>query len=641
MTGPDRKLPTPRVGAARSALGPALLAALAPAACLDEIEDPGAPAEMCQTSEDCDAEAGEICDEGVCWGGPPDDRRFAAVLSPPEDRDDLAPTEIPELEVEDDGHLSAVEFEAARAIAGRVVLACDDIDRDAAVCEDDLSIPARVDLERPSRLPGRRPLSRTFTAAGGAGEGEAAFEEVLPPRAEGDPPYRVKVRPITPEARTLDERDWEDTAPPVRTTLDPAEAADGAIVWELGRADEHVRAAGRVVDAAGQGVGGQRVYAEGRFPGQSERERVSTRVTTGSDGAFELRVPIGLDGPIDLIASPPPGESAPELARRGVNLDDLADEDDSIGDLDDVSELVEPIAVPDLVVPSHPSPRRFALPIEGKDPGGGSAPVADAEVSLRAELASQDGIDARVVATATTDEDGIAELSLIPAGEENRAYEVAVTPAAGDIHAAVRDVEIQVGPGSDDATNVLPPLALDQRTLLDGIVVAADGAPVAGARVDARPATELLWSLGEAERERVEGYGVESTTADDAGRFELWLDPMLGSRAGVYDLEIVPPARALSARWLADGIALDPERSAIDLDAIELPPVANARGVVTAEGEPVPGAEIRLYEIGAKESLCAAEYAPGGDACEPPARLRGLERAGDDGRVWLHLPNRP
>ena len=60
------------------------------AGCLDV---PSGPDVECSTTSDCDSASGEICDEGVCWGNPPQGM-YAVVISPPSSRKDLVPREL-------------------------------------------------------------------------------------------------------------------------------------------------------------------------------------------------------------------------------------------------------------------------------------------------------------------------------------------------------------------------------------------------------------------------------------------------------------------------------------------------------------------------------------------------------------------
>ena len=79
---------TPSVGARRLALG--AVGPLMMAACIAAPGPDDRPA--CTSVADCNGVAGEVCDEGVCWGDPPIGS-FAAVLSPASP-DSAARTEV-------------------------------------------------------------------------------------------------------------------------------------------------------------------------------------------------------------------------------------------------------------------------------------------------------------------------------------------------------------------------------------------------------------------------------------------------------------------------------------------------------------------------------------------------------------------
>ncbi|MBT8493827.1 MAG: hypothetical protein KJO07_12260, partial [Deltaproteobacteria bacterium] len=74
----------------------------------------------------------------------------------------------------------------------------------------------------------------------------------------------------------------------------------------------------------------------------------------------------------------------------------------------------------------------------------------------------------------------------------------------------------------------------------------------------------------------------------------------------------------------------------IALGTVRLPPASWARGVVSAGGEPLMGAEVRIYEIDDGSTLCEQIT---GAVCTPTARLRGIWVSAPDGWVRLVLPN--
>ncbi len=603
------------------------IAALASlAGCLEEVALHEEVEAMCEVQQDCNVAAGEVCDQGVCWGNPPASAELAAVLIPPDNRPDLATTEIPLLDIAADGMIHGLEFEEAATLGGRVLLACSDLDL-GVDCGDETSIPARIHVTRPSSIPGGRAFSRTVTARGGVGPGEKAFTLRLPPVGPGEPPYEATIRPTDPEIGIQGGDSLEAAAPPLRLTLEPS-GDDEDVEWVMGDAASHVHVMGRIVDAAGRGIADRRVYAVGRFSEGSAEERVSTTATSNGRGEFRLIVPADVDGPVSVVVRPPSGEVAPRLRADGIEVPALAP-----------SAPLEPLDLDELVMPSYPSPTPFAIPVEGADSGGGKVPVEGAKVTFETVLDSEPGITAMFSASATTDEEGRAELALIPAGEHNRPYQVRVTTPSSSQHASSSTMEIAVGPGTREATSYLASISLPRRVLVDGEIADSDGIAIEGAQIEAHVSPSLSWKLDGDRRARVADHRSPTATSDEGGRFLLWLDPEIVDRTAIYDLALIPPARVRAPRWSVDGLVLGADSATVALGVVELPRPSHARGVVSAGGEEVPGAEVWLYEIGGDEALCDAAHAPGGADCEPPARLRGLWRAGDDGWVWLVLPN--
>ena len=85
-------VPTPLGRRHSNVLGAAFLVLATSASCISLESRPLGYEPMCARSSECDP--GERCDEGICWGNPPD-RQFAAMLLPPVDGPaELAPTQI-------------------------------------------------------------------------------------------------------------------------------------------------------------------------------------------------------------------------------------------------------------------------------------------------------------------------------------------------------------------------------------------------------------------------------------------------------------------------------------------------------------------------------------------------------------------
>ena len=165
----------------RAALAAAVAAAavVVPACISNDVSSGGLPP-MCKDSSDCDQAHGEICDEGVCWGDPPEGVGFAAVLVPPPDRTDLPVATVPALAISPDGTIGGLAFPAPVNIHGRVLLACSDAVTAPLTCGDTASVGAQNHGRARARL-------RRRTAAephgGGSGRHPGRTGRVLVPAA--------------------------------------------------------------------------------------------------------------------------------------------------------------------------------------------------------------------------------------------------------------------------------------------------------------------------------------------------------------------------------------------------------------------------------------------------------------------------
>lgn len=183
------------LASARAHVAAITLVAIAVTGCISaEPGDQGLPP-MCSESSDCDQGSGEICDEGVCWGGPPD-VQFAAVLVPPLGRGDLPVAVLPRLVIAADGSIGGLDFPESVAIHGRVLLACPDLaegDVPGYACGDAESVAAQIVIERGPGFEGGPTYSRTVPALAGIGPGQDAFFFLVP--RDPDAEYRITIVP--------------------------------------------------------------------------------------------------------------------------------------------------------------------------------------------------------------------------------------------------------------------------------------------------------------------------------------------------------------------------------------------------------------------------------------------------------------
>jgi len=603
----------------------AFLAVLA-TGCLDEppIVDPEAT--QCSVDTDCDVVNGEVCDKGICWGNPDNDLQFAALLVPPSGRDDIVPTEILSLDVASDGTISNLVFGDYVTLAGRVILACQD-DSVPDLCDDSVSTSAKLFIHRKSRVLGGPRYTRTVDVAPSITSGNAAFSIRLPRLQEGDDPYEITILPgdTTPDVGSVTPA---MLAPPLKVTVDGLQNELG-VEWRLGDPEEHVLVAGRVLDAVGIGVSGLQVSAQGRWQLLSAMVDASSLATTDTDGIFTLYVPKDMQPLFDIVVKPEPGTFKPTL--RATNI-----------------AIIEPktpgtiVFVEDLRMPSHPTPVVFKLPIAGLDGTGTEIPVPGANVRLETTLPAESGTTATYVFQAATDENGVAEVRLIPGGQTNRVYTTQVISPPASTLASEFDLDVAVGP-SDGTTEVLDKVWLDHRIAVSGVVVNNDGIPIEGASVSAVVSNGLKLALSLADQTKVEGLQLPSVTTDVSGEFLLWLDPLLLDIAAGYDIEIVPPATSDAPHWSLNDVTFGTNANGYyenrELNNVTLPQASYARGaIVTSEGETIANAEVRLYQISTEYGICENAKLRGGMPCVPPARPRGVWQADEHGAVWLIMP---
>lgn len=601
-----------------------IVLAFALTGCIDVVDPPADIEPMCEVTADCDVAEGEICDQGVCWGDPPEDTRFAAILIPPDSHPDLVPTELPTLAIGEDGTVPGLDFIAPKKLSGKVRLLCDV----NASCDPMASVSARITVKRASRIPGGPAYSRTVVAQAGVREGPA-FTLRLPPTGSGDDAYEVT---ITPDDTAVEDADSPAAlAPPMRFSLAVTEDTSD-LEWVLGDPEQLKVVKGRVVDAANRGLPGMQVWALGKWTALGELERASSIATTDAEGRFEIRIPRAMLDVFDLVVKPGPGITAPSLRTSGVIIPDP--------ELGEEYVLLEG----DLRLPSYAAPVSYVVPVRGFDGSGELQPVAGAEVRVTTVLLDDGDTVATYTASAYSDGEGHARLDLIPGGgQQNRLYLARVLPPAGAKHASLFDAELTVGLANPDGDSWLPTLQLGERIPVTGTIVDAGGHVVAGATVSASASLGFVLGLDQSARTTLDNLQLPSATTDEDGLFLIWVDPILVGLDAVYDLEIAPPSGSQAPRWSVRGVgAAQSTSGALELGDVWLPPASYARGPVHAPGgDPVPAAEVRIYEVPDEAvAMCAGVIDPfGDDECESPPILRGLWQTRPDGVVWMVLPD--
>ena len=612
----------------------AIAVSLLASACIDSVDD--GPAPMCEDTSDCDSAHGEVCAEGVCWGDPPEGITFAAVLVPPDDRTDLPVAVIPALSIADDGTIVGLDFPPAITVSGRVLLACPDIEVDPDPmydCGPERSVGAQITIESNSPFVGGPVLSRTVVAAGAVGPDEDAFSFLLPrdPAAE----YRITITPD--DAAGGANMAPGEVAPPRQLTI--TADADSDVEWVLGDPADLKTIRGCVQNVVGDGTpyAGMQVQALGRWTPLSLQTSASSRSYTDDDGCFTLRVPIKMLDEFDIVVQPAPEAILPTLRLKGEFVRDPVE-----------GELVEHVIDPPLVMPSAPAPTTFRLPVEALGSAGGQEPVPGAAVRLTTVFPLPDTevrdvevtFSAEAVTTSLdTSEPGVAELELYPGDEENRVYAVQVVPPPDSQFQSAFALEVPVGVGGSG--QVLQPVTLSRRAALTGTALTSAGDPVASAPVEASASSSLRLMVESDEAEAIlSQLQFPTATTDDSGAFLVWVDRELAGENATYDVDVSPaPFSSAAPSWTFEDIEIPPIGESLDLGELVLPPASYARGLVRdRRGDPVVGAELRLYQLGA-DDYCARVLEIGDADCEPPAHLRGIWPSDEAGAVRVVLPD--
>ena len=591
-------------------------------------EDDGGAEPMCESTDDCDP--GEVCDEGVCWGNPPADARFAAVMFPPLERPDLSFAIVDSLDIAGDGTVSGLEFPEAVTIRGRVLLACPEQEEVMYTCGDGASVGAQITVERAPPFAGGPALSSTVVALPDIGPGQDAFAIRLP----RDPDTEIRITITPDDTAGGEEISPGELAPPRQISL----VADGdmAVDWVIGDPAELKVIHGVVQNSLGEPYTGMQVTALGRWTELSPLTRASSRSLTGEDGSFALSVPIGMLDEFDIVVTPAPGVTLPTLRLMQEFV-----RDPEKGELGVIHEI-DP-----LVMPNAPNPTTFQLPVEATATAGGQERVPGAAVRFTTILPLPDtetrDIEVTYTAQAVTSgvdaaEPGVAEVELYPGGDENRVYQVSVIPPPDSPYHSAFDLEIAVGLGGAE---VLQAVALARRVAITGSAFSHEGEALADAPIKATPSSQL-----EIEADNASVGGIldqlqfPTDTTDEMGAFLMWLDREVAGAPASYDVEVNPPFLSGAPAWTFELIDVPTTGESVDLGELELPRASYARGIVHDQaGEPVAGAEVHFYQL-PESDYCLRVLGLGAeDDCEPPAHLRGISPSDDTGWVHMALPD--
>ena len=568
------------------------------------IAVPSAPPQMCHVDSDCDTGAGEVCQQGVCWGNPPA-AALAAVLVAPKDRPELATTELPAFSVPPDGWFGQLAYDAPVTISGQLSALCP-----AGACDASM-LDAEVTVTRPSRIPNGPP----FRAVAAAKDG--MFSLRVPATHDGDPPYLITVRP---DDRTADGTNTSQAAaelvPPAQQQL----AASGNVSMDVSLAGGDT-ITGEIEDATGKLLPGYRVIAIGRLDASSAPELAST-VDYSTDGTFHLTLAAGAQEPVEIVAKPyDTSVVAPELDLSGAMPGDHA--------LAQPQELGNPLGV--------------TVEVVGTTGDGTLGPVAGAQVTIAATVTSPSvgpnptaHASTVLTASAPTDTSGTAVLDVLDGTTLMSGYKISVVPPANSTLAVSYAQPLVFDTNAPGTVTV----HLGARLAVSGVLVDSRGRPLSNVSVTARPALRFTWGLDPSDQTFLAQIPAATAVTSTSGDFVVWVDPEFAQTWGEYDLEFDPPDGAAQPSFVLGGVDVprQPGATTDALGEIPSPEGANLHGqLVDGLGTPVQTGELRLYRASQQDpSLCTLRGAPTG--CAIPAELTGHGTSDDTGTVRVTVP---
>ena len=553
--------------------------------------------------------------EGADCAGAPVGVAFAAELVAPQGRDNL-PTrsEVPVI-VFDQAGRATLAFERAVLVTGRVV----------PFQFEGVSVAARLTFVRRSLIPGREQAIVEANSVAGVGMADISYS-VLLPVGDGQTTYYVVVEPGVDNAPIV------PGGPSAGAVLPPAHerlelSADrGPVTFDVALGGASYRwVVGLLRNAANEPVSGMRVHATNPRAGDEPARIASNRTLTDALGKYALIV--RGDTMVDLIFSPPEGTAMPTLTRSGVAVERPIDSEGT-------EQQLEPVNLPPFRAAAP-----FRLAVFGEDSAGGRTPAVGATVFIETELEpdSDDSDVVRFAATAIVDDEGIAELKLIPGtADRNRRYVTRIVSPADSPYSSRVHEDVDVGGGGDGANLLMLDAPLPPRIYVTGTLLDFSGAPVDGASITVHPTGELRSELGAAGYANLQAAGPADVLTQTDGGFFLYVDGDVDGANGkvAYDLRVTPLETSQQPGWTFAGHGLDAEGDgapAHDLGELTLPDrVLVDVAVVDVSGSAVPGATVHFYERPADE--CATGN------CYAPSLLRARRTTDAAGRATLPLP---
>ncbi len=595
--------------------GQALLASLAGAfaaigalgalgACID-VPDEQEP--QCERSADCDQPAGEVCEEGVCWGDPPD-VMMAAIVGPPGDADDLVPAEIPQLFIPAYGFMPELVLGTPVSIRGRVVRECE-----LPGCTVPTAVKATIRITRPSSFPGGPGLSIVEeTGPDGNFTLNLPLTRMGRPGLGDDPAYSVTISPADRGATrpTLFAGEAE-ILPPRRMSV--VALQDTSMTLSL-PAENLPVVQGKLVDGAGVGRAGYRVVARGRWVDGEPLGEVSTVAVTAADGSYRLSLAEGLFGTV-VVRAEPPATSA------GAAILEL--------------EAVDPTGATglELRLPANELPPvPLSLTVKVPDGGGEMPPVKGVAVRLRYEL--REGASdqtATYTVEGSTGENGTVALVAIPGVVGTSwSYRLSMVPQADSLLAAVYDEPVIVGAGGPLS---VPSLA--RRVSITGVLTDGRDA-MKDVTLTVRPSRSFLLALDKERRTFVDEIAATTATTSKNGEFVVLADPVIAGSPARYSLSFQPPENQFIPSWthpVEVAIPTGVGESSVDIGEVLTVEAANVHGrIINPGGRPVAKALVVIYKL---DASCVTA------GCSGTAQVIGRGVADEDGMVRIALPKFP
>lgn len=571
------------------------------------LQVPRGPGSECSVDSDCNTGAGEVCDEGLCYGNPPDGM-FAATLVAPIEREDLTSTEFPNLIIPRNGQLDDLQFDAPVTFSGRVEAYCA-----GSMCSTN-SIAAEVRLTRPSRFPGGPSLRLTAQSKAGIPRGMDSFTILIPRTHDGDPAWTVTIDPAGggEQPASNGTTDPAELVPPKRIELRATNNLEHQTYTLGGTSNSTI--SGVLKDSLGNYLTGYRVVALGRWDASSALTEVST-VDYVTNGQYQIMLSENIQPPIQLVARPY-GQNVVTAELRIGGLAPITQQR-NIGQPTGLGNRVD-----------------VTITIKGLANDGQVKPVAGARVMVTGaqEAAFAGAASAFMQTEAITGDTGNANLMLLDGAQLAATYRLRVVPPPSSNLGVVYDAELRL----DGGTMLVQ---LPQRVGLRGRVLDINGKPLADVSVTARRSLRFLWSLDTSNQSFLDEIPASTTTTPESGDFNVWVDPSLADAWGGYDLTFETPKGSASPNWVIPDFEIPrmASQTAIPLGDVTIPDAAYIRAkIIDLAGNPVEGSALRVFQLPTDNLLCMqASHAP--EDCEIDARVLANDESDNQGIVRLEL----